>query len=95
MRSSWIFIPETCILLRYELNHNHAPDTHKLSRQAINSVCKRKALEDIDEKPSKILLTEISQSSFSENLTKRDLELIKHNISRTRVCIKKKGKPCI
>jgi hypothetical protein len=61
------------------LNHNHPPDVQKLSRQAVNNVCKRKAVDDICERPSKIMNREVSNSVYKESLTTRDLELIRHN----------------
>jgi hypothetical protein len=67
------------------LNHNHPPDVQKLSRQTVNNVCKRKAVDDICERPSKIMNREVSNSVYKESLTTRDLELIRHNINRNRL----------
>ncbi|KAG5877941.1 hypothetical protein JTB14_005139 [Gonioctena quinquepunctata] len=56
----------------------------KLSREAVSNSCKRKAVEDICERPSKIMTKDLANSVYKDNLTTRDLEFIRHNINRKR-----------
>lgn len=71
----------------YELNHNHDPDVQKLSRQAINNSCKRKAVGDLCERPAKIINLEIARSTYKTNVSTKDIGLIRHNINRNRTNI--------
>lgn len=64
-------------------DHSHEADTARLNRQVIGSSCKRKALEDLAEKPAKILKQAI-QEDFPTNLTTVDVEYIRHNIYNAR-----------
>jgi hypothetical protein len=43
-----------------EFNHNHCEENN-LNRQEVNNACKRKPLNDLTERPSKILRAEVSQ----------------------------------
>ena len=71
-------------LVQHELNHNHTADVGKLSRQVISNACKRKAVDDICERPSKIINSEVAISQYKEHLTVNDVNLIRHSINRNR-----------
>ena len=71
--------------MNHSLNHNHQSDLQKLSRQVVSNSCKRKAVDDICQRPSKIINMEVSTSLYKENLITTDLERIRHNINRNRL----------
>uniref|UniRef100_A0A6P7FSD8 Uncharacterized protein LOC114333533 n=1 Tax=Diabrotica virgifera virgifera TaxID=50390 RepID=A0A6P7FSD8_DIAVI len=58
------------ILEKASVEHNHAPDIH-VDRQIFNNSTKRKAVEDICERPLKIVDKELRKENFS-NLTADD-----------------------
>lgn len=67
-------------------NHNHLPvEENLLKRQMMSVSAKRKAQDDICEKPSKIIRTELSAHISSEtNLTTSDLNCVRKNIYYAR-----------
>jgi len=66
------------------LTHNHNCDSEKiLNRQILNNNLKRKAQDDICEKPSKLLHSEIKNNDI-DTLTRYDCTLIKKNIHNAR-----------
>lgn len=67
-------------ILDSELSHNHKEDIN-LHRQIVNNSVKRKALENVHEKPAKLVHTELrSNPGISSNITTYDMELVRHNI---------------
>jgi hypothetical protein len=69
------------------LNHNHEPDTNKdLVRQQVSNKLKRKATEDICEKPSKLIHSELRREGISD-LSLQDLEKIRKNMYEARTAI--------
>lgn len=84
---AFILISENETILNHDLCHNHPPDIKKLSRQAISNACKRKAVDDICVRPAKVINIQVADSSYKENLTTNDLNLIRHNINRSRLRI--------
>lgn len=64
---------------RSNLVHNHEPNEQKLNRKVISSLCKRKAEEDIAERPSKIVRTVLSEN-LPETITTNDVNLIRKNM---------------
>lgn len=69
------------------LIHNHDEDT-TLNRQEVNNSLKRKVSEDnIVEKPSKFILTEIKNFNNENNLNTTDLNYIRRNVYNARKSI--------
>ncbi|CAI6349412.1 unnamed protein product [Macrosiphum euphorbiae] len=65
-------------------DHNHASDS-TLNRQQISNACKRKAVDSIVEKPSKIIRKEVSNYANEGDLIAPDLKLIARNIHNARM----------
>lgn len=63
--------------------HNHGPEEN-IARQILSVACKRKAEEDLTERPTKIVHKELTSSNFSETLKCRDLKCIKENMYNAR-----------
>lgn len=74
--------PENTII-RSDLHHNHDTDEKKINRRMISNSCKRKAIEDISEKPSKIVCREL-QNNLPATLTSNDIINIKKTIYSSR-----------
>lgn len=70
--------------LRKVGEHNHSVDMKKLQRQIISAEAKRKAIEDINEKPSKLFNGILQNIETSKTLTKNDVVCIKKNAYRAR-----------
>jgi len=64
-------------------DHSHTSD-ETLKRQQISNSCKRKALNSIVERPSKIIRKEISKFTNEGELISLDLKLIARNIHNAR-----------
>ncbi|XP_060846366.1 zinc finger MYM-type protein 1-like [Rhopalosiphum padi] len=65
-------------------NHNHNKNDEKvLNRQILSNSLKRKAIEDISCKPSKLIRSELKKGDISI-LTTNDLSLIRHNVHPAR-----------
>lgn len=71
------------LVTRSHLVHNHEPEENKLNRKIISSACKRKAQEDISEKPSKIIRCEL-EKNLPETITTLDVTNIRRNIYYSR-----------
>ena len=59
-----------------DLNHNHDQNISQLNRQIISNECKSKVIEDISERPSKIVhkeLLNVSDPVIMENFTLSDM----------------------
>ncbi|CAG9822668.1 unnamed protein product [Phaedon cochleariae] len=68
---------------RSDLTHNHEPDERSLQRKLVTTACKRKAQEDISEKPSKIIKSVLS-TNLPEELISTDISLIRRNVYNSR-----------
>ena len=54
-------LDDLMILDNQRLNHNHEPEEErKLQRQKLRQECKKRALEDVTERPKKIIVTEVT-----------------------------------
>jgi len=65
-------------------DHSHASD-ETLKLQQISNSCKRKALDSVIERPSKIIRKEISKYKNEGDLILPDLKLTARNIHNTRM----------
>lgn len=63
--------------------HCHEANIAKLKRQILSNSCKRKAMEDLAEKPAKILRQE-TQEFLPASLTTTDVEYIRHAMYNAR-----------
>lgn len=69
------------IISRKETLHNHEKDIKKLNRQILSVASKRKATEDITERPSKIIHSVIKENTDTMNsLTRTDITYIRNNM---------------
>jgi len=75
------------VIIKKVLNHeNHEKDSNEtLKRQTVSNQVKRKAVDDINEKPSKIIHSHLTQDV--DTLTTYDLTLIRKNIHHARSSI--------
>lgn len=66
--------------------HVHDPDMeNKIQRQIVSTSCKRKAIEDISERPRKVLHLALKDTAgATENLTTNDLTYIRRNLYNSR-----------
>lgn len=72
------------ILENASVEHNHAPDIH-VDRQIFSNSTKRKAVEDICERPLKIVHKELRKENFSNlPLTTKDISCVRRNIYAAR-----------
>ncbi len=72
-------------ILKEDFEHNHEPD-QSLHRQIISNSVKRKAAEEMTKRPIKLIREEINNATLnvSDDITKSDMENIRHNIYRAR-----------
>lgn len=75
--SSAIFVTKT------SSEHCHLADISTLNRQTVSAVCKRKAVDDISEKPSKIIRMALKEN-LPATLTTRDVEYVRKNMYNSR-----------
>ena len=74
----------TNILVEVKDEHNHLPlEASILNRNMLSNALKRKATEDLNEKPMKILHTELRAGDV-ETLTLNDVNCIRKNIYNAR-----------
>lgn len=71
------------LVVRSELFHNHEANVVKLNRQRISTACKRKAEENISEKPSKIIRCEL-EKNLAETVTVTDINYVRRNLYNAR-----------
>lgn len=71
------------VILKREDMHNHLV-SQRLSRQIVSNSVKRKAAEDICEKPAKLLHKELKTSAFGNNLDISDVNSIKRRMYDAR-----------
>jgi hypothetical protein len=57
------------------LDHIHETNAQKLERQILRTACKRKAVDMMSERPSKIINSELFKMD-EENLEKKDLKYV-------------------
>jgi len=77
-----IFNQENVVWESSYLNYNHDPnEENKLERQIISNGLKRKAVESVCERPSKLLHSYLRENSTNSKTT-QDVKFIKHNSSK-------------
>lgn len=64
-------------------DHNHEADERKVTRKVISNTCKRKAEEDISERPSKIICKTLA-SHLPPSITTTDITYIRRNMYNCR-----------
>lgn len=71
---------------RLEGSHDHpAPDKQITIRKTVSNSIKRKATDDLYERPSKYIHRELEENQdFVDCLTKRDIKLISNNVLKAR-----------
>ncbi|KAE9525471.1 hypothetical protein AGLY_014271 [Aphis glycines] len=69
---------KTCTAIIY------VDDENVLISKTVTSACKRKAVDDINEKPQKIILNEIQSDNSVSNFTVNDVSAIRQSIYRAR-----------
>lgn len=73
------------LISRSEIEHNHEKNIKKLNRQIISASVKRKAVEDICEKPSKIIHSSLKEHTRElDTITVKDIHNIRNNIYNSR-----------
>jgi hypothetical protein len=65
---------------RFEHNHSE-PDERDIERQQIRQHCKRKAIEEPSERPSKLIIQEIEKNN-SEEMLPKDIISVRQAIYR-------------
>ncbi|XP_033210147.1 zinc finger and SCAN domain containing protein 4D-like [Belonocnema kinseyi] len=71
------------VVIDQDLNHNHTRDLN-IARQAVNNNAKRKAMEEVFARPSRIIHSELETNVFSTGITSRDLGCIRKNVYGAR-----------
>lgn len=67
------------------LIHTHEPYIRPIiSRQIVNNICKRKAVDDTSNKPNKIILKEIGENVEASQFTTTDIKRLRKNIYEAR-----------
>uniref|UniRef100_A0A8D8S8W3 FLYWCH-type domain-containing protein n=1 Tax=Cacopsylla melanoneura TaxID=428564 RepID=A0A8D8S8W3_9HEMI len=73
------------VMIEKRLEHNHEPDNaQNLTRQKVSNAMKRKAIDDICERPSKILHKAVSSQDL-QLLNQRDVQYILKNAHNARM----------
>lgn len=70
-------------ITRTNLTHFHLPDVGKNNRHIVNVACKRKATEDLVERPARIISSEL-KGDLATAITTRDVQYIRKNIYNAR-----------
>jgi hypothetical protein len=70
-------------ILSGKLDHIHETNAQKLERQILRTACKRKAVDMISERPSKIINSELFKMD-EENLEKKDLKYVRQSMYSER-----------
>lgn len=86
-RSKLYTFEEGSLFSRLEGEHTHDAIVEKvLNRRCLNNIVKRKATENMDERPSKLIKLEIENDpSILNSLGRNDVRLIQNTISRERI----------
>lgn len=74
------------IITKHDLQHNHV-EAENIQRQALNNSVKRKAVDNLVERPSKIICEELRRSTFASEIVSEDLERIRKNMWYARRCV--------
>lgn len=83
---AYIHLNNNVIIKKVLNNENHEKDSvETINRQTVSNQVKRKAVDDINEKPSKIIHSHLTQDV--NTLTTYDLTLIRKNIHHARSSI--------
>ena len=77
---------------RSDLFHNHQPNEKKLNRKIVSNSCKRKAVDDISEKPSKIIRRTLA-NNLPATITTTDISYIRKNMYNCRRKLMPSGLP--
>lgn len=70
-------------ILEVKEEHNHEADA-TIPRQILSNSLKRKACEDISERPAKIINLELGRNSSNEEILSRDVDNIRRNMYNAR-----------
>lgn len=65
-------------------NHHHIDKVNNVGVAVLKAKCKRKAMDNFDDRPSKILRTELSSLQSTENVVEKDLKNCKLALYRCR-----------
>jgi len=76
---SYIHLNSDNDVVKKVINYNHHEENEILNRQILSNKLKRKAVDDISEKPSKIINSELLKNDI-DTLTTYDLQLIRKYI---------------
>lgn len=80
---SFLKLSSSLLLVEHIAQHNHEIDNKVLNRQTISNNLKRKAIEDISQRPSKLVHKELRKFDVA-TLTTSDINLIKRNVRNER-----------
>ncbi len=72
--------------------HRHGVDETKLNRQIVSATVKRKATEELCERPSKIIRSVLSEN-LPQSFTKRDRDYVRRNMYNARQKVRPFTKP--
>ena len=83
-----------CMILQQKNSHDHERDGRQIKRHVLRVSTKRKAIDDMSSRPSKIIRTEL-QSMTEENLVLTDIKSVaKAMYRRRRKCVLKVSLKC-
>lgn len=69
------------LVIRSDLEHNHECDIKTLNRQIVRSSAKRKAMDNLNERPSKIIHSALKENvGCMSHMTVKDVNLIRNQI---------------
>lgn len=74
---------ESILLENTDLLHNHSTEEN-IQRQALSNRAKRKAVEDLSERPAKIILKELRHDEHLDEITMVDLDRVRRNMYKAR-----------
>jgi hypothetical protein len=69
-----------------DFNHNHGEENN-LNRQEVNNACKRKAWNNLSERPSKIVSAEVSPRDGENELTTGYNAFVRRNLYNARLSV--------
>lgn len=82
--SAKITTDAACVaVLHGTLDHIHEVNVQKLERQILRTACKRKATDQISERPSKIISSELVKMD-EDNLQREDIKRVRQSVYRER-----------
>nr|CAI5849718.1 unnamed protein product [Callosobruchus analis] len=74
---------ENVTVTKHITEHCHEANLEKLNRQIVTSSCKRKATEDLSEKPAKII-RRVLQDNLPSTITTCDVAYVRRNMYNAR-----------